>query len=138
MEVLFDEQSNSFISFFPAIRQVDSVPPRGRTEGPISNQAELRAFVSADRKQLCVNNACPSCCARVRLRKWTCLIVQPTTAICNRDGTLSRCRSVDHMILTSTYTDNLFSATSHRDSSIWRFRSLFTLLITRQIKSLGK
>jgi len=29
-------------------------------EGPISNQAGLRAFVSTDRKQLCVNNACPS------------------------------------------------------------------------------
>lgn len=43
-------------------------------------------------------------CTRVRLRKRTCLIVQPTTTICNRDGTLSRCRSVDRMILASTYT----------------------------------
>ena len=75
MEVLFGERGNSFISFFQqssgrttldsghgkrAERERERERGGGEEEAdcPASNQPELRAFVSSDRKQLRVNNAC--------------------------------------------------------------------------------
>lgn len=95
MEVLFDERGNSFISFFQQFRQVDRAV-EGGPEGPIANQAGLRAFVSSDRKQLRVNNARPTARACVCEHSGTCLIARPmTTIIRNRDKILSRCQPAD-------------------------------------------
>lgn len=63
MEVLFGERGNSFISFFQQSSGRTTLGSGTETEQgdcPASNQTELRAFVSSDRKQLRVNNACLS------------------------------------------------------------------------------
>lgn len=58
MEVLFGERGNSFISFFQQSSGRTTLGSGTETEQgdcPASNQTELRAFVSFDRKQLRVN-----------------------------------------------------------------------------------
>lgn len=106
MEVLFDERGNSFISFFQrsvrwtvSSRLGGGSPSRIKRDYAHSFQLIVNSYALTTRvhRYTCV-----------RLRKRTCLIVQPTTTICNRDETLSRCRSIHHMILTSTYTHNDF------------------------------
>lgn len=101
MEVLFDERANSFISFFQrSVRWTqwqEGPPSRIKRDYAHSFQLIVNSYVLTARVHRC---------ARVRLRKRTCLIAQPTTTIYNRDRELYR--DVGHMILTSAYTHNDF------------------------------